>query len=152
MIYIDANVFIFAYYHPKKRTLSPKTKWIKEQSKKIIQQLVQSNSDSAQYCISLIQISEITNFLKKSLPQKDLHEFLLGLYSNPNLEIVEVTNSDYLTAIEKMKELDIDANDICAYLVMKKKKIDQMYTFDEGFRTIKDIECLPPIPDKFDID
>jgi predicted nucleic acid-binding protein len=151
MIYIDANIFVYAYFRAKKRTLPPKTRWIKEEAKKIIKEISESNSNSIKYCISLIQVSEITNILASNFEQNELHEFLMGLFSNPCIEIIEINNSDYLNAIEKMKEYDLDANDICALLVMKSKKTNKIYTFDSGFRKLKDIICLPTIPEKFEV-
>jgi predicted nucleic acid-binding protein len=147
MIYLDANVFLFAFIHPKKKTLSAKTKWCKQQAKRIVEELNASDSEYPLYCISLIQLSEITNILKKHFSQRELHEILFGLYCNPNIEIVEVSYSDYLNAIEKMNEYDLDANDLSAYIIMKKKKISQIYTFDDGFRNLKDIDCLPFMPE-----
>ena len=149
MIYIDANIFIYAFYRSDKRNLSPKTLWMKEQAKIIIKELSAIAPHPPKFCISIIQLSEITNLLKSTMTQLQLQELLLGLYSNPNLEIVEVSNSDCINAIDKMKEYDLDANDLCAYIVMKRRAITQIYSFDSGFEKIQDIERLPKIPSNF---
>jgi predicted nucleic acid-binding protein len=43
----------------------------------------------------------------------------------------------------------MDSNDISAYLLMKEKKIKQIYTFDLHYEKLTDITRLPKLPDKF---
>ena len=76
MIYIDANIFIYAYFKPKKgKDLSDKLKWCKEEAKKIVQKI---NDEESTYCISLIQISEVVNLLKNVMSWKDLQAFIFN--------------------------------------------------------------------------
>ena len=147
MIYLDANLFIHAYYKPKKgKILSPKVKWIKEEAKKIIQKI---NDEEGEFCISLIQLSEIVNLLKSAMSWEQLKQFLMGLISNNAIEIVEISRLLYINAIDKITKYNMDANDISAYLIMKEKNINQIYTFDKHFQNFGDINCLPETPDEF---
>ena len=147
MIYLDANIFIYAYFKPKKgKALSDKVKWYKEESKKIIQKI---NEEENTYCISLIQLSEVVNLLKNAMSWEELQVFIMGLISNKSIEIVEIKKMLYINAINKITEFNMDANDISAYLIMKEKKIKKIYTFDRHYENFPDITCLPQIPKEF---
>lgn len=148
MIYIDANIFIYAYFKPKKgKVLSDRIKWCKEESKKIVQKINEEDSD---YFISLIQLSEVVNLLKNALSWKDLQALIMGLITNKSIEIVEVPKLMYINAVSKIMEYSMDSNDISAYLIMREKKIKEIYTFDRHYHKFPDITCLPKIPEEFD--
>ncbi len=147
MIYLDANVFIYAYWKPRREDLSPKTKWVKEKSKEIIRKLNDGYQGTIEYCISLVQLVEVVNILKYAMSWTQLKEFLWGLFSNQSIEILDVSQFLYLNAIDKITEFEMDPNDISAYLIMKEKNITVIYTFDENFRKRIDINCLPEMPD-----
>ena len=144
MIYLDANIFIYAYFKPKKgKSLSNKLKWCKEEAKKIVQKINEEDSD---YCISLIQLSEVVNLLKNVMSWENLQEFIMGLISNKSIEIIEVSKMLYINAVNKMTEYNMDSNDLSAYLLMKEKNIKEIYTFDQKYKDLPDITCLPQIP------
>lgn len=144
MIYLDANIFIYAYFKPKEgKALSRKIKWCKEEAKKIVQEI---NEEKTNYCISLVQLSEIVNLLKNAMSWEDLQTFIMGIISNKSIEIIEITKMMYINAINKITEYSMDSNDISAYLLMKEKKIKKIYTFDRQFEKLPEIICLPQIP------
>jgi len=146
MIYVDANIFIYAYFKPKEGViLSDKIKWCKEEAKKIVKSI---NLEENNYCISLIQVSEVVNLLKTVMPWEDLQKFIMGLFSKGSLEITEITKMIYVNAVNKMTDYRMDSNDISALLLMKEKNIKKIYTFDRHFENIPDIICLPQIPVK----
>ncbi|KKK41459.1 hypothetical protein LCGC14_0512380 [marine sediment metagenome] len=144
MIYLDANIFIYAYFKPKKeKALSDKIKWCKEEAKKIIQKI---NEEENKYCISLIQLSEVVNFLKNSMSWEVIQAFIMGLISNKSVEVTEISKMLYINAVNKMTEYNMDSNDISAYLLMKEKNIKEIYTFDQKYESLPDIICSPQIP------
>ena len=96
MIYLDANIFIYAYFKPKKgKKLSEKIKWCKEEAKKIIQKI---NIEENSYFISLIQLSEVVNLLKSAMSWENLQTLIMGLISNKSIEIVEVSKLLYISS------------------------------------------------------
>ncbi|TES96694.1 MAG: PIN domain-containing protein [Promethearchaeota archaeon] len=146
MIYLDANIFIYAYFKPKEGVvLSDKIKWCKEEAKKIVESI---NGEKNHYCISLIQLTEVVNLLKTAMSWEDLQKFIMGLFSNSSIEITEIPKMIYINAVNKMVDYNMDANDISALLLMKEKNIKKIYTFDRHFENIPDIICLPQIPNK----
>ncbi len=147
MIYLDANIFIYAFFKPKKgKALSDKIKWCKEEAKKIVQKINEGESD---YCISLIQLSEVVNLLKNVMSWEDLQSFIMGLISNKSIEIMEITKMTYINAVNKINEYNMDSNDISAYLLMRENKIKKIYTFDRHYENLPYITCLPQIPKEF---
>jgi len=147
MIYLDANIFIYAFFKPKKgKVLSDKIKWCKQEAKKILEKI---NKEENNYCISLIQLSEVVNLLKGVMPWENLQKFIMGFISNKTIEIKEISKLTYITAVDKITMYNMDSNDISAYLVMKEKKIRKIYTFDRHFENFPDIICLPEFPKKF---
>jgi len=147
MKYLDANLFVYAYFKPKKeKILSDKIKWCKQEAKRIISEI---NKEEDTYCISLIQLSEIVNLLKGVMSWKDLHDLLMGLMSNKSVDVVEMSKLTYINAIEKILDFNLDSNDISAYLLMKEKNITEIYTFDRDYEAFSDIICLPLIPEEF---
>jgi len=147
MRYLDANIFVYAYFKQKKgMILSEKIIWCKQEAKKIINEI---NKEEDTYCISLIQLSEVVNLLKAVMSWKNLHDLLFGLISNKSIEVVEMSKLMYINAINKIVDFNIGSNDISAYLLMKGKNINEIYTFDRDYEAFPDIICLPPIPDEF---
>ncbi|MBD3195246.1 MAG: PIN domain-containing protein [Candidatus Lokiarchaeota archaeon] len=107
------------------------------------------NDEHGNFCISLIQLSEVVNLLKSVMSWENLHEFIMGLISNKSITIVEISKLKYITAVDKMIKYNMDANDLSAYLLMKEKGIKEIYTFDRHFENLPEIVCLPEIPKEF---
>lgn len=128
MRFLDANIFIYAYYKPRKE-LSEKARWMKEESKKILKKI----NDGEEIVTTVVHLSEVNNFLKKSMDMVTLQNLFLELYSLENFKIFDVRAEDYLAAIAMMAETGLDANDCLALKVMRDMDIKEMYSFDRGF-------------------
>lgn len=138
MRFLDANVFIYAYYKPT-RELTEKQKQMKERSKEIIRKL----NEGEKVITTVVHLSEVSNILKRALSLDDLYSLLIGLYSQDNVRIVDVTKDDYLGAIEMMSELKMDPNDCLAVDMMRCEDINEIYTFDRGFDGVAGIIRVP---------
>ncbi len=143
MRFLDANIFIYAYYRPRKE-LSEKARWMKEESKKILRRI---NDGEEEVVTTVVHLSEVINLLKKSLSTASLQELLLELYSLKNLKIIDVTAEEYLAAVTMMVETGLDANDCLALKVMKDIGITEIYSFDKGFERF--MRRLPIIPSNY---
>jgi len=128
MKFLDANIFIYAYYKPRKE-LSEKARWMKDESKKILKRI----NDGEEVVTTVVHLSEVNNFLKKSMDTASLQNFFLELYSLENFKIANIGAEDYLGAISMMAETGLDANDCLALQVMKDLEITEIYSFDRGF-------------------
>jgi hypothetical protein len=137
--FLDANIFIYAYYRPR-ACLDRDQKRMKDASKKIIEGI---NSGRTEVLTSVVHLSEVSNILKRSLSLEELKYLIETLYSLDNVFISDVTADDYLIAAEMVEELGLDPNDALAVHLMQEKDISEIYSFDEGFEKIEGITRLP---------
>jgi len=128
MKFLDANIFIYAYYKPRKE-LSEKAKWMKEESKKILKRI----NDGEEVVTTVVHLSEVNNLLKKSMSLNSLQDLFLELYSLENFKVIDVSAEDYLAAILMMSETGLDVNDCLALKVMRDMGVSEIYSFDRGF-------------------
>jgi len=135
MRFLDANIFIYAYYKPK-RQLSQKEKHMKEYAKKIISNVSQGKEKVA---ITVVHLSEIVNILKHGMALDKLAKLITGLFMIDNVEIYGVSKEDYFAAVELSKDLKIDPNDALAIKAMKTSNINEIYSFDDDFDKVEEI-------------
>lgn len=140
MRFLDANVFIYAYYKPKKQ-LTQKEKQMKEHAKKIISGVSQGKEE---VIMTVVHVSEIVNILKHGMPLDQLTTIVRGLFMLDNVKIMSVTREAYFAATELGDDLKLEANDALAVDVMKLNNIKEIYSFDEDFDQIEGITRLPP--------
>jgi predicted nucleic acid-binding protein len=141
MKFLDANVFIYAYYKPKKQ-LTQKEKQMKEHAKKIISNLSQGKED---VIMTVVHVSEIVNILKHGMPLDQLTAIIRGLFMLDNVRIIDVTREAYFAATELGDDLKLEANDALAVDVMRLNDIKEIYSFDEDFNQIEGIAKLPTL-------
>ena len=139
MRFLDANVFVYAYYKPKKQ-LSQKEKQMKEQAKKIISSVSQSEED---VMMTVVHLSEVVNILKHGIPLDQLIVIVRGLFMLDNVKIVDVTREDYFAATELGDDLKLEVNDALAVDVMRLNGMEEIYSFDEHFERIAGVTRLP---------
>lgn len=139
MRFLDANIFIYAYYRPKKQ-LTEKEEAMKDQAKKIVSNISQGKE---QITTTVVHISEIVNILKNGIPQNQLTHLILGLFMLNNVKIMDVTKDAYFAAAELGEDLKLEPNDALAIDIMRQNEIAEIYTFDEHFTNIDGIIKLP---------
>lgn len=141
MRFLDANVFIYAYYKPKKQ-LTQKERQMKEKAKAILTNVSQGKEE---VLTTVVHISEIVNILKHGMPQNQLAVIIRGLFMLDNVDIVGVTREVYFAATELGDDLKLEPNDALAVDIMRMNNINEIYSFDEHFDQIDGIRRLPPI-------
>jgi predicted nucleic acid-binding protein len=139
MRFLDANIFIYAYYKPKKQ-LTEKEKQMKEHAKKIISNVSQGKEN---VMMTVVHVSEVVNILKHGIPQDQLTNIIRGLFMLENVKIIDVTRDTYFAAVELGEDLKLKANDALAVDIMRQNGLDEIYSFDEHFDYIKGITKLP---------
>ena len=141
MKFLGANVFIYAYYKPKKQ-LTQKERQMKEHAKRIISNVSQGKED---VITTVVHVSEIVNILKHGMPIDQLTDIIRGLFMLDNVRIVDVTRQAYFAATELGADLKLEANDALAVDVMRLNDIKEIYSFDEDFDQIEGIAKLPTL-------
>jgi len=134
MRFLDANVFIYAYYRPGRR-LSEEERKLKEAAKGILRRI----NEGERVITTIVHLSEVANILKRGLKPGELAELLIGLLMRDNIEVEDVDRELYLLALELSQELELDPNDALAIEVMRRRGIREIYTFDKDFDKIGEI-------------
>ena len=141
MRFLDANIFIYAYYKPKKQ-LTQREKQMKERAKQIISNISQGKEEVA---ITVVTLSEIVNILKHGMPLDQLTKIIRGIFMLDNVKIHGVTRETYFAAAELGEDLRLEANDALAVDVMRMNNIEEIYSFDEDFDQIEGVSRLPKL-------
>ncbi|MEM2928077.1 MAG: type II toxin-antitoxin system VapC family toxin [Nitrososphaerota archaeon] len=141
MRFLDANIFIYAYYKPK-RQLSQKEKQMKDYAKKIVNDISQGKEEVV---TTVVHLSEIVNILKHSISPEQLTNIILGLFMLKNVKIYSVSEKAYFAATELGADLKLDPNDALAIDFMHLNNLKEIYSFDEDFDKVKGIERLPKL-------
>jgi len=141
MRFLDANVFIYAYYKPKKQ-LTQKEKQMKDHAKKIISEVSQRKEEVT---MTVVHLSEAVNILKHGMPLERLTNVIFGLFMLDNVKIRGVSREAYFAATELGDDLKLDPNDALAVDVMRLSNIKEIYSFDRDFDKIGGISRLPKL-------
>jgi hypothetical protein len=141
MRYLDANVFVYAYYRPKKQ-LSQKERQMKECAKKIISDVSQGKEE---VMMTVVHLSEMVNILKHGVALDQLAPIVRGLFMLDNVRIMGVTREAYFAAAELGDDLRLEANDALAVDVMRLNGVTEIYSFDEDFDHVEGITRLPTL-------
>jgi len=139
MRFLDANVFVYAYYKPKKQ-LTQKEKQMKEQAKRIISIVSQGRE---QVTTTVVHLSKIVNILKHGMPLDQLTIIIQGLFMLDNVKIMGITREAYFAATEFGADLKLEVNDALAVDAMKLNDIKEKYSLDEDFDKLEGIIRLP---------
>lgn len=139
MKFLDANVFIYAYYKPK-RSLTPKEQLMKNEAKEIINKI---NEGKEEITTTVIHIAETVNILKQGMPPDTLINMVIGFFMLDNVKIIGDSREMYFAAAELGRDLKLDPNDALIVEVMRSNDIKELYSFDKDFEKIEGITRLP---------
>jgi hypothetical protein len=139
--FLDANVFIYAYYKPKKQ-LTQKEKQMKEQAKQIIADV---SLGKEEVMTTVVHLSETVNILKHGMQPDQLTNIIRGLFMLDNVKIHGVTREAYFAATELGDDLKLEVNDALAVDFMKTNDTKEIYSFDEDFDRIAGVSRLPKL-------
>lgn len=141
MRFLDANVFVYAYYRPR-RQLTQKEKQMKEHAKRIISGVSEGKEE---VMMTVVHVSEVVNILKHGMPLDQLALIVRGLFMLDNVRITGVTREAYFAAAELGDDLKLEANDALAVDVMRLNDMREIYSFDEDFDRLEGITRLPTL-------
>ena len=141
MRFLDANVFIYAYYKPR-RSLTSREQRVKDEAKEIISRV---NEAKEEVMTTVIHVAEAVNILKHGMPLESLTNMILGLFMLDNVKIAGVSRETYFAATELGRDLRLDPNDALIVEVMRLNDIKELYSFDEDFEKVEGIIRLPKL-------
>lgn len=132
MKFLDTNIWIYAYLKPK-RELSKREKEIKRKVKNIIRKL----EEKEEVVSSVVHLSEAANILENNYPLEKAKEIIDSIILSENIKLSSVNRGIYLLASDLAEDQNININDAVALVIMQKRKIEEIYSFDTHFDQIK---------------
>jgi uncharacterized protein len=137
MRFVDASVFAHAYLRPK-RALTAEEIQIKEDARKIVGRLNQGES----VCTSVVQLAEIANLLEDYLPREKALEIERAICFKDTIEIDLVNRMDCSQALSEAEERNIGLTDAIAFVLMERKGLTEIYSFDHDFDRVTGIKRI----------
>jgi predicted nucleic acid-binding protein len=115
-----------------KRELSEDGKRIKEVSKKIVER-IDSGED---VMTTIVYLSEVANILEDIAGIDFAAKFIRDVLLKKNIAVESTTVEDYIESTVLAEEWEMSVNDALAYLIMKRKGVNEIYTFDKHFEKL----------------
>lgn len=131
MRFVDSNVFIYAILKPK-RKLTKQEEELKDKAKRIYQRIIEKE----EVVISVVHLSEIANILEDAANLTYSINFIEEVYKTRNIHVEGVTEEEYLSASLEAKNNNVSINDMLAYLIMSRKGIKEIFSFDKHFNNL----------------
>lgn len=131
MRFIDANVFIYAVLKPR-RPLTEGERSIKERAKGILRRV-----DAGERVLTtVVHLSEVANVLEDTAGAVLAARFVHDLLAKENVVVEAVSAEDYLESAVLAGEKGVSVNDALAYVVMRRRGVREVYTFDKHFEKL----------------
>ena len=131
MRFIDANVFIYAVLKPK-RGLNERVQELKTASKEIFKKV----NEGEKVITTVVHLSEVANVLEDAANLSFAISFLKDILLKKNVIVERVSDKDYMGCVLLAEEKRVSINDALAYLLMKRRRIEHIYTFDKHFQNL----------------
>ena len=135
MRFVDASVFLHAYLKPTKK-LPPEIEVMKGKARGIVRRI----SEGERVATSLVHISEIANILEARAGLQVALDIISGLFTLPNLVVIEPSRDSYLSALEESRESNVGVNDALAVYLMKENGVSEIYSFDRDFDRLENLK------------
>lgn len=135
MRFIDASVFVHAYLKPRRDLTSGEVQ-IKEDARRIVGRL----NDGEAALTSSVHLGEIANIMEDYLPMKEALEIERALCIRDTIEIMAVNRPDCFEALAEAEKNQVGLTDALAVVLMRRKDITEIYSFDKDFDGILGIK------------
>ena len=139
MRFLDANIFVYAFYRPR-RKLSAEEQKMKLEAKRILKAV---NDGKEKAITTTVYLAEMVNILKHGTDPGTLADLVGQLLALDSLRVENVGRDDYLAAAELGRDLNRDPNDALAVLVMKNHRVGEVYSYDGDFDGLEGVLRLP---------
>src|SRR5438105_15529991 len=118
-----------------RRTLPPDIETLKRRARGIVKRI----SEGEEVATSLVHISEVANILEARTGLQVTVDILSGLFTLPNLLVLQTSKGSYESAIEDSRAHNVGVNDSLAFVLMRKEGISEVYSFDRDFDKLKNL-------------
>ena len=131
MRFIDANVIIYAVLKPR-RPLTDRERGVKERAKSILSRV----DEGERVLTTVVHLSEVANVLEDVAGAVLAARLVHDLLAKENVVVEAISAEDYLESAVLAGEKGVSVNDALAYLVMRKRGVREIYTFDKHFEKL----------------
>lgn len=128
MRFIDTSVFIYAVLKPR-RQLNEQEQRLKTTSQEIFKRV----NEGEEVITTVVHLSEVANLLEDAANLPFSISFVKDILLKRNVHVEAVDDRDYMESAVLAEEKRVSINDALAYLIMKRKGIEEIYTFDKHF-------------------
>jgi len=129
--FIDANVIIYAVLKPR-RPLTDRERGVKERAKSILSRV----DEGERVLTTVVHLSEVANVLEDVAGAVLAARLVHDLLAKENVVVEAISAEDYLESAVLAGEKGVSVNDALAYLVMRKRGVREIYTFDKHFEKL----------------
>jgi predicted nucleic acid-binding protein len=126
--YIDASVFVHAYLRPR-RDLRTQEDKIKRHARGIVTRINRGEP----VLLSTVHFSEVANILEDWMSLTDARAIQTGLVTMDSVQVVPVTRTDLLEALDLAAEVEVGTTDALAVVLMRREGTMEIYSFDRDF-------------------
>ncbi len=92
--------------------------------------------------MSTVHLSEVVNIIESGLGLQESLGFLAWAISRASIDVYPTDVGDYGSVLSVARERGVSANDALAYLLMKERGLDEIYSFDRHFDQL-DVTRIP---------
>ena len=85
---------------------------------------------------TIVHLSEAANILEDIAGIDFAAKFIRDVLLKKNIAVESTTVEDYIESTVLAEEWGISVNDALAYLIMKRKGVNEIYTFDKHFEKL----------------
>ncbi|MEM3586841.1 MAG: type II toxin-antitoxin system VapC family toxin [Candidatus Jordarchaeaceae archaeon] len=128
MRFVDSNVFVYAILKPR-RKLTKEEEEIKNKAKGIYQRIIENEK----VVTSVVHLAEVANILEDAANLAFSTSFIEEVYRTKNIQVEGVTIEDYILATLEAKNKNVSINDMLAYLIMSRRGLKEIFSFDKHF-------------------
>ncbi len=126
--FVDASVFVHAYLKPR-RTLRPQEVAIKKRARTIVTRI----NEGERVFLSTVHFAEIANLLEDWMALSEAQAIQLTLATMDNVEILPVTRTDLVEALDFATERGVGTTDALAVVLMQEEGARDIYSFDRDY-------------------
>jgi predicted nucleic acid-binding protein len=85
---------------------------------------------------TIVYLSEVANILEDIAGIDFAAKFIRDVLLKKNIAVESTTVEDYIESTVFAEEWEMSVNDALAYLIMKRKGVNEIYTFDKHFEKL----------------
>lgn len=135
MRFIDASTFVYAFLKPK-RPLPPEAEEMKRKAQNILRRINKGENVTT----SVVHVSEVANILEARAGLSECRKIVSDIITKKSVDVADVNSEMYIASIQTAEMYDVGINDALAFCIMRKRNLEEIYSFDKHFDNMPEIK------------